>query len=205
MAEQRSKNSSKRKGKERKGESFTSSPLPNVSFDIISLSFLPSSFNLFTTIHTYIQLISYLDSFELQKQKKGPSPTPRNKKVRSMAASLLCSNRILVLHNNSLAPRVENPLYPRSFLSQAKRNPRRGKFCVVAVTESSKESSNKKTEEEKESKIPSWARPDSDEPPPWAQNETASQQQQQQGFEIPFYLYLLASAITAIAAVSTYY
>ena len=122
-----------------------------------------------------------------------------------MAASLLCSNRILVLHNNSLAPRVENPLYPRSFLSQAKRNPRRGKFCVVAVTESSKESSNKKTEEEKESKIPSWARPDSDEPPPWAQNETASQQQQQQGFEIPFYLYLLASAITAIAAVSTYY
>ena len=205
MAEQRSKNSSKRKGKERKGESFTSSPLPSVSFDIISLSFLPSSFNLFTTIHTYIQLISYLDSFELQKQKKGPSPTPRNKKVRSMAASLLCSNRILVLHNNSLAPRVENPLYPRSFLSQAKRNPRRGKFCVVAVTESSKESSNKKTEEEKESKIPSWARPDSDEPPPWAQNETASQQQQQQGFEIPFYLYLLASAITAIAAVSTYY
>ena len=126
-----------------------------------------------------------------------------------MAASLLCSNRILVLHNNSLTPtpRVENPLYPRSFLSQAKRNPRRGKFCVVALTESSKESSNKKTEEEEESKIPSWAKPDSDEPPPWAQNESASQQQQQQqqGFEIPFYLYLLASAITAIAAVSTYY
>uniref|UniRef100_A0A7N2MWE6 Uncharacterized protein n=1 Tax=Quercus lobata TaxID=97700 RepID=A0A7N2MWE6_QUELO len=82
-------------------------------------------------------------------------------------------------------------------------------FCVVALTESSKKSSNKKTEEEEEeeSKIPSWARPDSDEPPPWAQNESASQQQQQQqqGFEIPFYLYLLASAITAIAAVSTYY
>ncbi|KAK7847705.1 uncharacterized protein LOC112004615 [Quercus suber] len=126
-----------------------------------------------------------------------------------MAASLLCSNRILVLHNNSLTPtstptpRVENPLYPRSFLSQAKRNPRRGKFCVVALTESSKESSNKKTEEEEESKIPSWARPDSDEPPPWAQNESASQQQQQQGFEIPFYLYLLASAITAIAAIGS--
>ncbi|KAM4118675.1 hypothetical protein ACB094_02G220200 [Castanea mollissima] len=120
-----------------------------------------------------------------------------------MAASLLCSNRIiLVLHNNSLTPtpRVENPLYPRSFLYQAKRNPRRGKFCVVALTESSKGS--KKTEEE-ESKIPSWARPDSDEPPPWAQNESASQQQQQQGFEIPFYLYLLASAITAIAAIGS--
>ncbi|KAF3961118.1 hypothetical protein CMV_014219 [Castanea mollissima] len=62
---------------------------------------------------------------------------------------------------------------------------------------------NKKTEEEEESKIPSWARPDSDEPPPWAQNESASQQQQQQGFEIPFYLYLLASAITAIAAIGS--
>ena len=48
------------KGKERKGESFTSSPLPSVSFDIISLSFLPSSFNLFTTIHTYIHTIDIL-------------------------------------------------------------------------------------------------------------------------------------------------
>ena len=101
-------------------------------------------FNLFIYHYTYIQLISYLDSLEIQKQKKGPSPTQRNKKVRSMAASLLCSNRILVLHNNHLTPRGENPLYPRSFLSQAKRNPRRGKFCVVALTESSKESSNKK-------------------------------------------------------------
>ena len=91
-----------------------------------------------------------------------------------MAASLLCSNQILVLHNSSLTPRIENQLYPRSFLSQAKRNPRCGKFCVVALTESSnKESSNKKTEEEEESKIPSWARPDSDEPPPGAQNESA--------------------------------
>ena len=196
------------KGKERKGKVKALRVLLSPMSHLISYlfpSFLPRLIYLPPYIHTYIQLISYLDSFELQKQKKGPSPTPRNKKVRSMAASLLCSNRILVLHNNSLAPRVENPLYPRSFLSQAKRNPRRGKFCVVAVTESSKESSNKKTEEEKESKIPSWARPDSDEPPPWAQNETASQQQQQQGFEIPFYLYLLASAITAIAAVSTYY
>ena len=91
-----------------------------------------------------------------------------------MAASLLCSNQILVLHNSSLTPRIENQLYPRSFLSQAKRNPRCGKFCVVALTKSSKESSNKKTEEEEESKIPSWARPDSDEPPPGAQNESAS-------------------------------
>ena len=95
-----------------------------------------------------------------------------------MPTSLLCSNRILVLHNNSLTLKVENPLYPRSFLSQAKRNPRRGKFCVVALTESSKESSNEKTEEEEEIKIPSWARPDLNEPPPWAQNESASHRRQ---------------------------
>ena len=119
-------------------------------------------------------MISYLDSFELQKQKKGPSPTQCNIKVRSVATSLLCSNRILVLHNNRLTPRVENPLYPRSFLSQSQRNPRSGKFCVVALAESSKDSSNKKTEEEEESKIASWARPNSDKPPPWAQNESAS-------------------------------
>ena len=123
-------------------------------------------------------MISYLDSLEIQKQKKGPSPTQRNIKVRSVVTSLLCSNRILVLHNNHLTPRGENPLYPRSFLSQAKRNPRRGKFCVVALTESSKESSNKKTKEEEESKIPSWARPDLDEPPAWAQNESASHRRQ---------------------------
>ena len=141
-------------------------------------SFLHFLFNLFIYHYTYIQLISYLDSFELQKQKKGPSPTQRNIKVRSVAASLLCSNRVLVVHNNRLTPRIEKPLYLRSFISQAKRNPRRGKFCVVAVTESSKESSNKKTEEEKESKIPSWARPDSNEPPPWAQNESTSHRQQ---------------------------
>ena len=49
---------------------------------------------------------------------------------------------------------------------------------MVALIESSKESSNKKIEEEDESKIPSWARPDSDEPPPWAQNESASHRQQ---------------------------
>ena len=140
---------------------------------MISYLFL-ALFNLFIYHYTYIQLISYLDSFELQKQKKGPSPTQRNIKVRSVAASLLCSNRVLVPHNNRLTPRIENPLYLRSFISQAKRNPRRGKFCVVALTESSKESSNKKIEEEEESKIPSWARPDSDEPSPWAQNESAS-------------------------------
>lgn len=50
-------------------------------------------------------------------------------------------------------------------------------------------------------KIPSWARPDSDEPPPWAQ-DTASGGSLST-FEIPFYAYLLASAVTAIAAIGS--
>ncbi|KAJ1433125.1 hypothetical protein SESBI_06347 [Sesbania bispinosa] len=72
------------------------------------------------------------------------------------------------------------------------------RFVVVAVTQGSTDSS--KSDE----KIPSWAKPDSDEPPPWARDEanknTASSSS---GFEIPFYVYLLASAITAIAAIGS--
>lgn len=68
---------------------------------------------------------------------------------------------------------------------------------VVGVTKGSADSS--KSEET----IPSWAKPDSDEPPPWARDEANNNNSvSQQGFAIPFYVYLLASAITAIAAVS---
>lgn len=70
------------------------------------------------------------------------------------------------------------------------------KFMVVAVTQGSAESS--KSDE----KIPSWAKPDSDEPPPWARGEANGKASSEQGFQIPFYVYLLASTITAIAAVS---
>ncbi|ERN11521.1 hypothetical protein AMTR_s00022p00127970 [Amborella trichopoda] len=50
--------------------------------------------------------------------------------------------------------------------------------------------------------IPSWARPDSDEPPPWARDDGKADGSQSP-FEIPFYAYLLASAITAIAAIGS--
>ncbi|ESW34474.1 hypothetical protein PHAVU_001G155800 [Phaseolus vulgaris] len=70
------------------------------------------------------------------------------------------------------------------------------RLVVVAVTQGSAESG--KSEE----KIPSWAKPNSDEPPPWARDEP-NNNTSQQGFEIPFYAYLLASAITAIAAIGS--
>lgn len=69
------------------------------------------------------------------------------------------------------------------------------RFTVFAITEGSAKS--KKSEEN----IPSWARPDSDESPPWAKDE-GKDNAPQQGFTVPFYVYLLASAVTAIAAVS---
>lgn len=126
-----------------------------------------------------------------------------------MATGFLCPWNSSLIHSS----RKENPLYHRSFLvagrrildeATAKRNPSRHgsqkkishRFSVFAVTESSKEPS--KTEET----IPAWARADSDVPPPWAQDE-GKESKSQQIFEIPFYVYLLASAVTAIAAVSS--
>ncbi|CAL0310366.1 unnamed protein product [Lupinus luteus] len=72
-------------------------------------------------------------------------------------------------------------------------------LVVVAVTQGSAESSKSSDE-----KIPSWAKPDSDEPPPWAKDETNKNSDDNVGgFQIPFYVYLLASAITAIAAIGS--
>lgn len=72
------------------------------------------------------------------------------------------------------------------------------RFIVCATTEGSAKSS--KSDEQ----IPSWARPDSDEPPPWARDE-GSGSTSQSTFQIPFYAYLLASAFIAIAAVLPYH
>ncbi|XP_071703605.1 uncharacterized protein [Rutidosis leptorrhynchoides] len=63
------------------------------------------------------------------------------------------------------------------------------KFSVFAV----------KKEEEQQS-TPSWAKPGSEEPPPWARNES---QQISSTSDFPFFVYLLASAITAIAAIGS--
>lgn len=68
-------------------------------------------------------------------------------------------------------------------------------LIIRAATEGSAKSS------QSDEKIPSWARPDSDEPPPWAEG-SGNGSSSQSTFEIPFYAYLLASAITAIAAVN---
>lgn len=91
----------------------------------------------------------------------------------------------------------------------ALRNGHRGRnlfFNVNRLRVSANEKSgiSKEMEEEGEEEegrdpsVPSWAKPGSDEPPPWARNEA---QTESSSFEAPFYVYLLASVITAIAAV----
>lgn len=72
----------------------------------------------------------------------------------------------------------------------------------MAATEGSAKNQSKSKEEEvdngDDSSVPSWARPGSDESPPWARQEG---QKDSTGFELPFYVYLLSSAVAAIAAV----
>ncbi|KAH7543894.1 hypothetical protein ACOSP7_031213 [Xanthoceras sorbifolium] len=69
------------------------------------------------------------------------------------------------------------------------------RFSVYAATEGSAKSS------ESEETIPSWAKPDSDKPPPWASGE--GKDTSQKSFEFPFFVYLLASAVIAIAAIGS--
>ncbi|KAG9456596.1 hypothetical protein H6P81_001104 [Aristolochia fimbriata] len=69
------------------------------------------------------------------------------------------------------------------------------RFRVSAVTKGSAKSN------QSDEKIPTWAKPDSDEPPPWAREE--QNPSSFPAFEVPYYAYLLASAVTAIAAIGS--
>ncbi|CAL5095550.1 unnamed protein product [Urochloa decumbens] len=54
---------------------------------------------------------------------------------------------------------------------------------------------------EAEEQVPAWAKPGADEPPPWERKGGAVQGQE--AGQVPFYAYLLASAVTAIAAIGS--
>ncbi|KAK1266156.1 hypothetical protein QJS04_geneDACA014539 [Acorus gramineus] len=79
-------------------------------------------------------------------------------------------------------------------LSVTRRGLQHRSFKVLAVTEGSAKSSSKSDDN-----IPSWARPYSDEPPLWAGDE-GKESSSELAFEVPFHIYLLTSAITAIVA-----
>lgn len=57
--------------------------------------------------------------------------------------------------------------------------------------------------EGEDSPVPSWARPGSEELPPWARQEAQGDTGASSGLAVPFYVYLLASTVTAIAAVGS--
>lgn len=117
------------------------------------------------------------------------------------------SNSTTIIHYCSkipIPPLSGSSLIASKFHHQNKKKKKKNKshrsslcrrLTVFAVTEGSAKRSGKEEEA-----VPKWARPDSEEPPPWAKNES-QKDSSSSSFEIPFYAYLLASAITAIAAV----
>ncbi|KAF3774236.1 hypothetical protein EJ110_NYTH48940 [Nymphaea thermarum] len=120
--------------------------------------------------------------------------------------SSFCISSLVVYATRRYDPRPEPSLWvkfsgsfcqlKRSKQGHLNQRARRRTVRIMAVTESS--GKPKQTD----GKIPSWARPDSDEPPPWAVEETKAGSSFQ-SFELPFYVYLLASAVTAIAAIGS--
>uniref|UniRef100_A0A0D9ZWW1 Uncharacterized protein n=1 Tax=Oryza glumipatula TaxID=40148 RepID=A0A0D9ZWW1_9ORYZ len=69
-------------------------------------------------------------------------------------------------------------------------------LVAVAATEGSLKSSN-----EADKQVPSWVHPGSDEPPPRAHKGGNGGQQKPVAIQLPFYAYLLTSAITFIVVV----
>ncbi|CAM0954891.1 unnamed protein product [Alopecurus aequalis] len=125
---------------------------------------------------------------------EAPRPQERDLPLPPMAAATisLCGSRCLGT-NLRPEPRLASqaaaaaPLYARPSSS-------RRRLVLVAAKPSGKQA---------DEKVPSWARPGSDEAPPWARGEDGASGQDAGGedVQVPFYAYLLASAVTAIAAV----
>ncbi|KAL3621700.1 hypothetical protein CASFOL_031788 [Castilleja foliolosa] len=102
-------------------------------------------------------------------------------------------------HNSSLLsglmfnPKKQNCIsdYPR-------------RMIVMAGTDGSAKNLSNSKEEDNDSggdpSVPSWAKSGSDELPPWARQEA---QKDSSNFQVPFSVYLLASAVTAIAAIGS--
>ncbi|XP_009766193.1 uncharacterized protein LOC107822718 [Nicotiana tabacum] len=112
--------------------------------------------------------------------------------VTLLPSSSLCNSPSLIIHSSTIINLCLPNSIPLSSSGYFKRNRNSvasRKLGIVAATE-----------EEKDPSVPTWAKPDSDEPPPWAKNES---QKDSSTFQVPFIVYLLASAVTAIAAIGS--
>ncbi|CAN4080410.1 unnamed protein product [Withania somnifera] len=108
----------------------------------------------------------------------------------TLASSSLHNSPSSLIHSSiTVTPCLPNWII---FPSSTKVTGRR--LGIVAATEGS---AKKKDEEPS---VPTWAKPGTDEPPPWAKDEA---QKDSSPFEVPFIVYLLASAVTAIAAIGS--
>ncbi|MCD7450632.1 hypothetical protein HAX54_007606 [Datura stramonium] len=122
----------------------------------------------------------------------------------TLASTSLCRSPSSLIHSS----RTINPWLPKLItFSSSSYYKRRGNSLasrslgIVAATEgSAKKSKGKDEEKEEDPSVPTWAKPGTDEPPPWARDES---QKDSSSFQVPFIVYLLASAVTAIAAIGS--
>jgi hypothetical protein len=81
-----------------------------------------------------------------------------------------------------------------------KQQQQQRQWKLAATTDGKKGSSAANREMDAE-KVPEWAKPGSEELPPWARNEVAKPKEQAE--DLPFFVYLIASSLVAIAAVGS--
>ena len=105
----------------------------------------------------------------------------------AVSTSLCSGSDHLVLRPTSLDNHLGRSLLWGRIAGQCRRR----RLPVLAAA--------RKPQGEAEEKVPAWAKPGADEPPPWERKGGAVQGQE--AGQVPFYAYLLASAVTAIAAV----
>jgi hypothetical protein len=85
-------------------------------------------------------------------------------------------------------------------LQQHEEQQQQRQWKLAATTDGKKGSSAANRERDAE-KVPEWAKPGSEELPPWARNEVAKPKEQAE--DLPFFVYLIASSLVAIAAVGS--
>lgn len=117
--------------------------------------------------------------------------------LKKMAAASLSLGTLSPFHGSAkISSRLTPDAHFDTTYPKTRKTPR--KSTIVAATEGSAKSKSSEPDEE----IPSWAKPDSAEPPPWARGE-GQESTEQTSSDLPFYVYLLASAVTAIAAIGS--
>jgi hypothetical protein len=87
----------------------------------------------------------------------------------------------------------------RVFKLQHEEQQQQQRQWKLAATTDGKKGSSAANREMDAEKIPEWAKPGSEELPPWVRNEVAKPKEQ--AGDLPFFVYLIASSLVAIAAV----